>query len=49
MAEGVSTERGGTAPEGDGVLGTVRTHGVVNSMLEDLPDMQAVVSGAVVV
>ena len=49
MAEGVGTERGRTAPEGDGTLSAVRMHGVANSTLEGLPDVRAVVGTAVVV
>ena len=37
------------APEGDGMLGMVRTRGVANSMLEGSPEVQAVVGVAVVV
>ena len=49
MAEGVGAERGGTVPEGDGMLGVVGTRGVANSMLEGSPDVRAVVGVTVVV
>ena len=49
MAESVSVERGGTAPDGDDALGVVRTHGVANSTLEGSPDVLAVVGIAMVV
>ena len=49
VAESVSVERGGTAPDGDDMLGAVGTRGVVNSMLKGSPDVLAVVGIAMVV
>ena len=43
VAESVSAERGGMAPDGDDMLGAVGTRGVANSTLEGSPNVLAVV------